>query len=132
MGNPAEVRPRLTILQREIHGILVLDLFGDLVMDRETRRLREDVEGRFAAGLPQILLNFSRVRHVDSMGAGVLVIINNVARASNASLKLCELSPTLRQVLERLQLHKVLEIFETEAEALAAARGSQAAADQTS
>ncbi len=131
MGNPADARPRLTILQREIHGVLVLDLFGDVVLDRESRRLREEVENRLAAGQQQIILNFSRIRHIDSMGAGVLVIINNEARAHQARLRLCCLSPMLLQILQRLQLTRVLEIHEKEAEALAAARGGPAA-DQSS
>jgi anti-sigma B factor antagonist len=68
----------------------------------------------------RLLLDFARIQQVSSAALGKLVKLMSHAQAVRGRLKLCGLHPDLRQVFKITRLDRVFDIYETEAEALAA------------
>ena len=68
----------------------------------------------------QVLFNLQKMEHVDSSGLGALVSILQWMNGSGRSVKLCCLQPRPRIVFDITKVYRIFEIYDTEAEALAA------------
>ncbi|HDP75938.1 MAG TPA: anti-sigma factor antagonist [Bacteroidales bacterium] len=61
----------------------------------------------------KVALNLSGVSYVDSTGFGMLLSILRHCKNSNASLKLCNISPEVMELVKLLQLQTVFDIRES-------------------
>lgn len=68
----------------------------------------------------KILVNFENVEYLSSAALGKLITLNKRMQAKNGQLKLCQISPSIYEIFKITKLNKYFEIYETEAEALAA------------
>lgn len=110
----------MTIQERAIGPIAVLDLSGRLVLGDGDGLLKDTVSGLVAQGRKQILLNVADVSYVDSSGLGALVAIFLATRKDGGVLKLLSPSKRLHDLLKMARLLTVLEVCETEDQALSA------------
>jgi anti-sigma B factor antagonist len=67
----------------------------------------------------KILLSFEGVRFVSSSMLGVVVKLHKKLAKTKGRVRLCSLTPSLRDVLRASQLDKLLEVFDDEVAALA-------------
>ena len=67
----------------------------------------------------KILLDASGVNYACSDVINKLVVLNKKMREKGGRLKLCGLSPDLRQILAITRLDTIMDIAESEADALA-------------
>lgn len=67
----------------------------------------------------RVVLNLQKMEHVDSSGLGALVSILQWINGNGGSLKLCCLQPRPKIVFDITKVHRIFEIYNTEAEALA-------------
>lgn len=58
----------------------------------------------------KIALNLSGISYIDSTGFGMLLSILRHCKNSNASLKLCNISPEVMELIKLLQLQTVFDI----------------------
>jgi anti-sigma B factor antagonist len=72
---------------------------------------------------PHVVVNLSQVNFIDSSGLTSLVAGMRDADKVKGSFRICNVHPDARLVFEVTMMDSVFEIFETEAEALAAAPG---------
>src|SRR5262245_52584103 len=63
-----------------------------------------------ALGRRRLLLDFSRVGHVNSEGLGTLVAVHKGLAASGGQVVLTHVRPQVYEVFARAQLHRLLEI----------------------
>ena len=82
-------------------------------------RLLPIVAGEDFRGL---VVNLAGVRFMDSTGIGVLVGVWRRVAATTASLALAAPAPRVRSVLDTAGLTKVLPVYDSEADAVAALR----------
>ena len=68
----------------------------------------------------QIVFNLQKMEHVDSSGLGALVSVLQWVNSNGGALKLCCLQPRPKIVFDITKVHRIFEIYSTEAEALAA------------
>ena len=111
-------------LKMETHtteGVTVVTCQGRIVFGEEATELRETLK-KLLASTRKLLLNLSGVNYIDSGGLGTLVGVYSSARSSGADIKLTGLGPRLRDVLAITKLSTVFEVYDTEAQALAAFR----------
>ncbi len=73
-----------------------------------------------ARALTKIVVDFSDVKFLSSSALGVLITLHKKAAAIKGRVLLCGLRPELRRVFEISRLDKILELHETEEQALAA------------
>lgn len=110
------------ILQTQTVGdVLVVRCQGRIVSGDEVRPLQLEVEKLAQTQLrKKVVLHLEGVDYVDSGGLGTLIRLRGVLRAESGDLKLCQLSPVVRQVLEVTNLLRVFHTFASESEAIEA------------
>ncbi|MBZ5719966.1 MAG: STAS domain-containing protein [Acidobacteriia bacterium] len=106
---------------RVVDGVTVVSCQGRIVFGEEGTELRETLK-RLLASTRQIVLNLSGVAYIDSGGLGTLVGVYSSARAAGADIKLTGLGQRIRDVLQITKLVTVFEVYDSEAEAIAAFR----------
>ncbi len=108
----------LRITNREVDGVLVLDLEGRILLGEESNALRERVKGLLGQGRRKILLNLEQVSYIDSAGLGTLVSAFTSARSQGGFLKLLHLTKKFRDTLQVTKLLTVFDVFDDEVAAI--------------
>ena len=109
----------MTLTEREIGDVTVLDLAGRLVLDEGDTMVRMRVNELIAANRLKILVNLRDVTYIDSCGLGVLVAKLVSLRNKGGDLRLLNLSPRTGRVFSISKLQNVFETFESESQAVA-------------
>jgi anti-sigma B factor antagonist len=109
----------MTITQRDVGDVTVLDLKGRLVLGEGDLLLREHVNDLVARGRLRLVLNLRDVTYIDSAGVGMLVAKFLTARRAGGNLKLLHLGARSRHVMTITRLTSVFQRFESEGEAVA-------------
>ena len=108
----------ITITERPLERVTVLDLVGRLTIDRGAQRLKDKINSLIAQERTQIVVNLKDVPYIDSGGLGQLVAsFGSVLRAKGA-LKLMNISSRNHDLLSITHLVTVFESFDSEAEAV--------------
>ena len=109
----------MQISARRREKVTIFDLSGDIdfANSRQLRQsvLREIQENR----TPQVVVNLSAVRYIDSSVVASLVEALKASRNLGVRFILFGLSAPAREVLQLSRLIKVFEIYETEDQAAA-------------
>ena len=101
-------------------GVVILHLRGHLTLSEEDKRLIPAIAALLDDGCRSLLLNLGQLAFIDSQGIGEIVGAYTRMTRQGGALKLCEVSPRVREVLRATNLDALLEMFETEVEALQA------------
>lgn len=109
----------LSLQTRSIGDIAVVTCVGRIVEGPDATALDSYVKDLLPLQ-PHILLDFRAVPFIDSAGLGILVRLLTRARAAHGDLKLCAVSPHIRDVLRSTKLHTILNAYDTEVDAIAA------------
>jgi len=109
-----------TTVRRIDDGVAVLDIQGDITSASEDA-LGEAYAEAAEGGTRAVALNFTGLEYMNSGGIGLLVTL--LVRANRAKQKLLAygLTEHYRQIFELTRLDEAIGIYDTEAEALAAA-----------
>jgi anti-sigma B factor antagonist len=100
-----------------------IDIEGDITAHSEDVLM--DAYGRASGdGVKAIVLNFTALDYMNSGGIGLLVTLLVRAQRHHQQVLAYGLSDHYRQIFELTRLDEAVGIHESEAEALAAARGS--------
>jgi anti-anti-sigma factor len=86
----------------------------------EMRYFRDKAKKHHELLNKNILLDFRNVEHVDSAAIAELLQILKELKQKNYKLALMYVSPTLKSMLQILNLDEVLEVFDTEKKAFTA------------
>src|SRR5438445_12640427 len=105
--------------QREVDGVVVVALDGRIVLGEESTALREKIKSLLADGKKKIVLNMDNITFIDSAGLGTLVASHHTAKKEGASLRLFHLGSKFQEVLQITKMPTELEVYDTEAEAVA-------------
>jgi anti-sigma B factor antagonist len=96
-----------------VRGILVVDCDGRIVFGDESAELRDTVR-RLLQDNPRIVLNLGGVNYIDSGGLGTLVALYTTAHGAGGSIKLCNLTQRVGDLLQVTKLLTVFEVYDTE------------------
>ncbi|MCG6988918.1 MAG: STAS domain-containing protein [Gemmatimonadetes bacterium] len=75
---------------------------------------------RILAADTQLVIDFSRLRFIDSSGLGVMLSCLRQMSARGGDLKLCGMSKQVRATFELVRMHRIFDIFPTCEEAVGA------------
>lgn len=109
----------LSLQSRSLGDIAVVTCVGRIVEGSDATALDAYVKELLPVQ-PYILLDLRDVSFIDSAGLGILVRLLTRARTAHGDLKLCTVSPHLREVLRSTKLHTILAAYDTEVDAIAA------------
>jgi len=103
----------LHMVEKEIEGVAVLKLWGNIGLGEESRRLREKMDALLAADKKRLVLDLADVRYIDSAGLGTLVAVYTSAANRGAKVKLASLTKMIRTQLQITKLVTVFEVHDT-------------------
>jgi anti-sigma B factor antagonist len=108
----------MEIAQREVRGVVVLDLTGRFVLEDGVPEFVERLTALAREGRKRILLNFEHVTYLDSAGVGAIAWKYVTALKRDGHIKLLNLHPRSHTVLKTTKLLTVLEAFDSEEKAI--------------
>ena len=117
---------QLKLSDRAVDGVYVVDCSGRIVFGEEGALLRDRVKQIIAAN-KRVLLNLAEISYIDSGGLGTLVALRTSAYNAGTSLRLASLTKRVGDVMQITKLLTVFDVYNSEAEALAAFRKESAA-----
>ncbi len=107
----------MELTTHEEGGVLVLEPVDRRIDAQAAPSFKTELLARIDAGSRQVLLNLRNVTFVDSSGLGVIVsALKHLGR--EGELKVCAPQAAVRSMFELTRLHRVIGIFNTEAEGL--------------
>lgn len=109
-----------TALERMPSG-LCLNLIGDLAGPNVAKfeaRVQRAIEG----GCQQLLVDFGRLRYINSTGIGALIALERLLRRRKGRLLLAAVPPNALEIIQITGADTLLEIHPTGEDALAAMR----------
>jgi anti-anti-sigma factor len=104
----------MTLKERRVDDVTILDLKGRLVLEEGDAVLRSRVNALAGEGRHKIVVNMKDVTYVDSCGVGVLIAKYVSLRKKGGDLKLLNLTPRSHRLMEISKLLGVFETFESE------------------
>ncbi len=107
--------------RRETNGTVILTLSGEIEI-YNTGAVQAEVKGLIAAKKVRLVLNMEAVPFIDSTGIGMVLQFQKNLRAGGGGLKLAQISPAVDKVFHLTKLNSVLEIFDSEEDAIASFR----------
>ncbi len=108
----------MTIDQRIIGSVIVLDLSGKLVMGEGAGLLKDKVRSAVFQGHKHILLNLAGVDYMDSTGLGELIAAYTTVTRQGGAIKVVGLTKRVSDLLAITKVLTVFDVHESEAEAL--------------
>jgi anti-sigma B factor antagonist len=96
--------------------VIVMEL-PEKLKQAEVRTLMDDLRPVLETDRPRIVLDCSRVEHIDSAGVDMLLHFLHEAMKRDGDLKLAAVSPASAIVLEMMRVDRLFEVFETPEEA---------------
>jgi anti-sigma B factor antagonist len=108
----------MTIEERAIGSVVVLDLSGRLVLGEGDQLLKDRIASHLQKGHRHVLLNVSKLSYVDSSGLGVVVASFLAARSLGGALRLVNPSSRLHQLLAIAKLLTVVDVCKSDEEAV--------------
>ena len=100
----------MTIQERVVGSVTVLDLAGKLVLGDGDTLLKDKIHSLVFQDRKNIVLNLGGVSYVDSSGIGELVSSYTTTNNGGGQLKLLNLT---KKIQDLLMITKLLTVFET-------------------
>jgi anti-sigma B factor antagonist len=108
----------MTLSEREVGDVTILELKGRLVLDDGDLEFRDRVNALVGKGRKKIVVTLRDVTYIDSCGIGVLIAKLVSVRNKGGDMKLVQLSPRSHRLFDICRLDNVFEVFESENEAV--------------
>lgn len=117
----------LTLRLRKLNHVVVLDCSGRIVAGPDAAALENEAR-KCIGNQSNLIINLSGVEFVDSSGLGLLVRLATSARNTPAGIRFCSPMPAVQKVIAMTLLDRVLQLYETEEQALTSFNKRQFAA----
>lgn len=98
--------------------VLVIDLREDNLDASNVREFREAVQSLMQERT-RVVLDMSGVKFVDSSGLGALISCLRQVNGRKGDFRLCEMSRNVRALFELMRMHRVFNIHDSRADAVA-------------
>jgi len=108
----------VTINDRTIGDITVIDIEGRITIDDGADQFRDRVRGVLRDGHVKLILNFRQASYIDSTALGEIVRSYTSATRKGGTLKLLSVPPRVHELLVVTKLLSVFDLFDDEAEAI--------------
>jgi anti-sigma B factor antagonist len=116
--------------ERDVNGITILTV-GRVLKGTLESLLKERIDQLVGEGRLQIVIDLKHVPYVDSSEIGRLIRAHLSVRQAGGRVRLCNLAEKVSAVLRMTRLDTVLELYQTEDEALASIGKSVTASNGT-
>ena len=108
----------MTMTERRIGDVTVLDLGGRLILEDGVDELRDRIASIVDEGRLKLVLDMADLTFVDSCGIGILISKLVSLRRRGGDLHLLNLTPRGQHLLEITRLEHVFHCYTSEADAV--------------
>lgn len=108
----------LQLVEKEVKGVVVLELSGRVTLGDESTQLRTKIKDLLAQGKKRLVLDLGNVSYIDSAGLGTLVAGYTSSQNQGTGMKLASLTKRFREQLTITKLVTVFDVYDTVAEAV--------------
>jgi len=112
-------RELMEIVADKIGNVAVVLVPVDELDASNAGELKRDITPILEAN-PQLVIDLSRLRFVDSSGLGAMLSCLRQVSARSGDLKLCGMSKQVRATFELVRMNRIFDIFSTREEAVRA------------
>jgi anti-sigma B factor antagonist len=109
----------MKIKSREVDGVTVLDVSGEMYGGAENMELVNMVTELAKEKKLELLVNLSKVKWISSTGLGILVSARSRFSKEGGTIKLCHANDRVLGILGVTRLDMIFDVYPTETEALA-------------
>jgi anti-sigma B factor antagonist len=109
----------MTLSERRVDDVTILDLGGRLVLEDGVDELRERIRVLADEGRLKLVVNMADVTYVDSCGIGILISKLVTLRRRGGDLRLLNVSQRGHHLLEITRLEDVFKLYSSETDAVA-------------
>lgn len=113
----------LKISIRNAEGVTILDLTGRIDLGEGSIAFRETIRDLLARSDRKIVANLGEVSYIDSSGIGEVFSGVIQMMKSGGSLRLCNLTKRVKDLLQITKLYTAIDVYDTEDAAVASFRG---------
>ena len=108
----------MTIAERAVGGVTVLDLDGQLTFGDAAACLRDHLDSLLARGQIRVILDLGRLSTLDSSGLGEILRGQRMFQQQGGDLRLLGVSAKTQRTLEMTRVDSRLRTFDSEAVAV--------------
>ncbi len=108
----------MKIKRREVDGITVLDLSGEMYGGPDNMKLVEMITELVDDKKLDLILNLSKVKWISSTGLGIMVSARSRYAKEGGVIKLMNPNDRVLGILQVTRLNLIFDVFPTEQEAL--------------
>ena len=113
--------------------VCVIRLHGRFATGQDALYLHTKAEELKGSGYSKVLVDFANVDYIDSTGIGFLIgVYSSVVKAPGGQFAVANATRRVRDVLEITRLAQIIQIYPSEAAALAALGSGKASTSQAS
>jgi stage II sporulation protein AA (anti-sigma F factor antagonist) len=98
-------------------NVTVLTVLDDVILD-SVKDVQDTIQTIISQKSLFVIMNLSEIEFVTSRGIGVIGKTMDILRTNGGDLKLCGVKPELKKIFEICGLAKILDIHDTEEQAL--------------
>jgi len=109
----------MNIQQSPVGEIMVLNLSGKIMGGPDYEKFHNEIKTMIKDGYVDILLNMSKVTWINSTGLGILVSAYHTLKKNGGTMKICDVSGRIDNILNVTQLKLVFETYDKQKDALA-------------
>lgn len=109
----------MQLTTENVNGIAVVTVSGDHLDASNVNDFKREMKIAIGTSI-KVVLDIAALKFVDSSGLGAILSCLRQLNASNGDLKLCNMSKQVRILFELVRMHRILEVFNTRQDALAA------------
>ena len=104
----------MTVSERKVGGVTVVDVSGRMVSTDNPGRLKDKITSLVFQGDKQIVLNLGDVTYVDSAGLGEIVACHSSALKGGAEVKIANAANKIKDLLVMTRLVTIFDSHDTE------------------
>ncbi len=108
----------MRIDERVVGGVTILSVSGRVTSRENAVLLKDTINGAVQRGHLHVALDLQRVSYIDSCGLGAIVGGHTIMSLQGGRLLLLNVAECLRDLFRVMKLETVLEIFDSEQEAV--------------
>jgi anti-sigma B factor antagonist len=109
----------MKLVSKTVDDILVVGLAEPDALEASNVEDFRNAMANILGNVRRVLLDLGNVTFLDSSGMGALIAIWRKVSINDGEIKLCRIGPSVRTLFEIIRIHRILELYDTEEEAIA-------------
>ena len=108
----------LGIQERQRHGIVIIDVEGEITNGEPSRKLSEALRMLIVESKRRIIINLAKVKVIDTSALDAIIAGGLFVKENKGELKIVNLNSSIADLTTVRRLHTAFELYESEDEGI--------------